>query len=131
MKTTVKHGKESQPIQARAYKQSSISSILQKQAKNQSSNPVAQLWPFDKPLWVPGPGKGPIPFMGAQFDPQYRDPKHQELLQSLPEDQCPVKTFHQENDYASKYPIEGSKSKIGDAGIFAHRMYSKLGWPFK
>lgn len=128
MKTTIKQ--LSMATQAerlpRANKQAPTGSILQAY-----KDKTVQCWPFSKPLWVPGPGKGPIPFMGAQYDAQYRDPKHKELLQSIPPEQCPVKTFHQENDFASQYPMEGSKSMIGDAGIYAHKIYNHLGWPFK
>ena len=95
------------------------------QLKEKTPTNVTQLVEeTSKPFWVPGPGKGFIPFMGAQFDGAYRDPQHKKLLDDIPEDQCPVKTFHQENDYAARFPYEGSKSKLGDAGITAHRFYN-------
>lgn len=112
----------------------SVSDSIQKKAmdtkstlqlKDNRSNNVTQLVEkTSKPFWVSGPGKGFIPFMGAQFDGQYRDQRHKELLDKIPEDQCPVKTFHQENEFASKFPYEGSKSRLGDTGISAHRFYN-------
>lgn len=128
MKSTLTNRKESLTKQSNKNNQASIGNILQ--AYKKGAGATVQLWP-DKPLWVSGPGKGFIPFMGAQFDSKYRNPKHAELLASIPEDQCPAKTFHQENEYASRYPFEGSKSVMGDAGIYAHKMYNKLPWPFK
>ncbi|WP_417799601.1 hypothetical protein [Tenacibaculum sp.] len=97
------------------------------QLKEKTPTNVTQLVEeTSKPFWVPGPGKGFIPFMGAQFDGAYRDPQHKKLLDDIPEDQCPVKTFHQENDYAARFPYEGSKSKLGDTGIKAHRIYNRV-----
>lgn len=104
------------------------------QLKDNRTQPIQCIRPLmnfiKKPLTVPGPGKGFIPFMGAQFKDEYRTQEHTDVLKGT-EDQCPVKTFHQENDFASQVPLEGSKSKIGDAGILAHKTYKEAKDMFK
>jgi len=82
-----------------------------------------QLWPY-KDWYVPGPGKGFIPFMGAQYDPKYRTKAHHDLLSEIPKNQSVIKTFMQENHHASQYPYAGSKSVLGDAGITAHKAFA-------
>jgi len=126
MKTSTTKQLQPETAEPKANKQAAIGSILQRY-KNKSEATV-QFWP-DKPLYVSGPGKGFIPLMGAQFDPKYREQEHKELLDSIPQDQCPAKTFHQENKFAARYPIEGSKSLLGDLGIYAHKSYNSIFGP--
>lgn len=124
MKTETQTRQEQETAQRKPKNQGSVSQILQayKLKHSQSTAKVAQC----KPFFVPGPGRGFIPFMGAQYDAAYRSPEHHELLTGIPADQCFLKTFHQENDHASQYPMQGSRSIVGDLGIGAHVFYNSL-----
>jgi|GEM_PF-1409486 len=123
MKTETQTRQEQETAQRKSKNQGSVSQILQtyKLKSNQSTSLVAQRWPFSKPAWVKGPGEGVIPFMRAQYNPEFRTSAHKDLLDNTPETECLAQTVYNENDYASQYPWDGSMSMVGDAGIGFHK----------
>ena len=80
-----------------------------------------------RPLYVGTLSTNPIAVMGQQYDPQYRTEEHKRVLKASQENGDSLyETFKKENEHAAKYPTQGSKSLLGDAGIQAHKVYGQL-----